>query len=74
LGEREITIPAGTQPNESIILKSEGIPRRNGRGKGDLILKVKVSLPKKITKRQKELLEEFKKENEKGFFSKIIHS
>ncbi|MGC8574348.1 MAG: DnaJ C-terminal domain-containing protein [Thermoplasmata archaeon] len=74
LGEKEITIPAGTQPNESIVLKSEGIPRRNGRGKGDIILKLKVNLPKKITKRQKELLEEFKKENEKGFFSKIIHS
>lgn len=73
-GEKEITIPPGTQPGESIILRSEGIPRRNGRGKGDIILKVKVNLPKKITKRQRELLEEFKKENDKGFFSKIIHS
>lgn len=73
-GEKEITIPPGTQPNESIILKSEGIIRRNGRGKGDIILRVRVNLPKKITKRQRELLEEFKKENDKGFFSKIIHS
>jgi molecular chaperone DnaJ len=68
-GEREIDIPSGTQPEERIVLKGEGIQKKTGRGNADLILKAKVSLPKKISKKQRELLEQFK--NEKGFFSQF---
>ncbi len=66
-GEKEIDIPAGTQPEERLILKGEGIAKKSGRGNSDVILRAKVSLPKKISKKQRELLEQFK--NEKGLFS-----
>jgi molecular chaperone DnaJ len=68
-GEREIDIPPGTQPGERIVLKGEGITKRNGRGNGDVILLVNISLPRKISRKQRELLEQFRKE--KGFFSQF---
>jgi len=68
-GEKEVDIPPGTQPEEGIVLKGEGIPKKSGRGNGDIILRVKVVLPKRISKKQRELLEQFK--NEKGFFSQF---
>ena len=68
-GDSEIDIPPGTQPEERIVLKGEGIPKKSGRGKSDIILKAKISLPKKVSKKQKELLEQFK--DEKGFFSQF---
>ncbi len=68
-GDKEIDIPAGTQPEERIVLKGEGLQKKSGRGNADVILRAKVSLPKKISKKQRELLEQFK--NEKGFFSQF---
>jgi len=68
-GEREIDIQPGTQPGERIVLKGEGITKRNGRGNGDVILLVNISLPRKISRKQRELLEQFRKE--KGFFSQF---
>ncbi len=72
-GEKEVEIPSGTQPYDSIVLRGEGIPKRSGRGRGDIILRVKITFPRKISKKQKELLEEFRNESSKGFFSKVIH-
>ncbi|MEL9915112.1 MAG: J domain-containing protein [Thermoplasmatales archaeon] len=68
-GEKEVEIPAGTQPGERIVLKGEGITKKSGRGNGDIILVVNVSIPRKISKKQRELLEQFR--NEKGFFSQF---
>ncbi len=68
-GEKEVDIPPGTQPADRIVLKGEGIQRKNGRGNGDIILRVKISLPKKVSKKQRELLEQFRKE--KGFLSQF---
>ncbi len=70
-GEKEIEIPPGTQPDDTIRLNGEGLPKRNGKN-GDIILKVKVKLPKKINRKQRELLEQFRKE-EGGFFNNIFH-
>ncbi len=74
----ELKIPAGTQPGDVLTLRELGMPdleRRNARG--DLFIKVNVNIPKKITNRQKELLEEFadslelkKLKKEKKFWEK----
>ncbi len=68
--EKEIEIPVGTQPDDSIIVRGEGIPKRSGRGNGDIILRMKITIPKRISKKQRELLEQFK--NEKGLFSSFL--
>lgn len=66
-----IRMPAGTQPETLIRLSGRGVPRLRGGGKGDHYVRVKVNVPKKLSKRQKELLEELQQEEEhpkKGWF------
>ena len=52
-------IPEGTQPETEIRLKGQGIQRLQGNGKGDLVITVKVEVPKRLTEKQKDLLRQF---------------
>lgn len=54
-----IKIPSGTQPGTLIRLSGKGMPRLRSSGRGDHYVKIKVVVPKNVSKRQKELLEEF---------------
>ncbi|MBA8667500.1 molecular chaperone DnaJ [Holosporaceae bacterium 'Namur'] len=74
----KITIPQGTQSGTQFRLKGKGMPIMKTPGHGDLIVKVIVEIPVKLSKKQKELLEEFEKENSSGcnpqtesFFAKV---
>jgi molecular chaperone DnaJ len=61
-GERtRIKIPAGVQHGATFRVREKGMPRLQGRGKGDLMVKVKVHVPQHLTSRQHELLSEFAK-------------
>ncbi len=53
-----IQIPAGTQGGHVITLKGRGIPRLDGRGRGSLVVEVRVDVPTKLSARAKELLGE----------------
>lgn len=57
-GDEEIDVPAGTQPTEPFRLRGKGVPRRNGRGRGDLVARAQVVTPTKLSRREKELLRE----------------
>ena len=57
-GEDVLKIPEGTQTGAHFKLKNKGVPVLNGRGRGDLFVEVKVQTPAKLTKRQRELLQE----------------
>lgn len=65
-GEIKIRVPAGTQPNTLIRLSGKGVKHVQGSGKGDHYVKIKVTVPKKLSHKQKELLEEFEKESSKS--------
>ncbi len=52
-------IPAGTQTGATYRLREQGIQRLNASGKGDLLVTVKVEVPKHLTEEQKRLLEQF---------------
>jgi DnaJ-class molecular chaperone len=68
-GSVKIRIPQGTQTGTLIRLSGRGVPSVRGRGRGDHYVRIKIEVPKKITKRQQELLLEFEKEGEKkGWF------
>ncbi|CAN5121888.1 DnaJ C-terminal domain-containing protein [soil metagenome] len=68
-GEVVIKVPAGTQPNTLIRLREKGVPHIQAKGKGDHYVRIKVTVPKSLTRRQKELLEEFETESgKKGWF------
>jgi molecular chaperone DnaJ len=55
----EITLPAGTQGGKQFIRRARGMPALNGGGRGDLVIEVEVETPTRLSKRQRELLEEF---------------
>jgi len=59
LEDTEVHIPAGSQSNDSVRVKGLGMPRLNNATRGDLYVHVAVEVPRKLTKRQRELLEEF---------------
>jgi molecular chaperone DnaJ len=61
-GEAEIEIEPGTQPETIITRRGEGIPVLGGRGKGDQHVRVKVTVPKKLTSEQDEKLRALAKE------------
>ena len=61
-GETEVKIHRGTRPGDVIKLKGKGMPRLRRYGRGDLLVRVDVSVPKKLTKKQKMLIEELAKE------------
>jgi molecular chaperone DnaJ len=54
-----LDIPAGTQADSVFRLRGQGVPNVSGRGHGDLFVMVKPTVPKKLNKEQKRLLEEF---------------
>jgi len=58
-GPTELKIPSGTQPGQIFTLKGKGVPRLQGSGRGDQYVRVNVEIPAKISKKQKQLLEEF---------------
>lgn len=64
-GPVKIRVPAGTQPNTLIRLRSKGVPHVRGSGKGDHYVKIKIVIPKQVTRRQRELLEELSQESGK---------
>lgn len=76
-GRVKMDIPSGTQSGTVFRLKGKGMPDLRGFGKGDEHVKVIVETPRHLTKRQKELLEEFEKLNkggtsaQRGFFNKM---
>ena len=58
-GETEqVQIPKGTSSGEMLRRRNLGLPYLNGAGRGDLVVRVVVEVPKKLTSRQKELLRE----------------
>jgi curved DNA-binding protein len=57
-----VKVPEGTQFNSKIRLKGYGLPRFNGDGRGDQYVVIKINVPKKLSKRQKELVQELQRE------------
>jgi len=73
--KRKIKIHPGTQSGEIFRLKGLGLPKLNSRAKGDQFVVISIEVPKSLTLRQKELLEEFAKtlpnEQKSGIKEKI---
>jgi len=58
-GKLKLNIPAGTQPEQVFRLAGRGMPHvRNSNEKGDLFVRLKVSIPKYLSSKQRELLDE----------------
>lgn len=56
----DIKIPAGVQSGEQLPHRGAGMSVLNGRGRGDLVARILVETPTRLSKEQKRLLEEFR--------------
>ncbi len=57
-GEHKLKVPEGTQSGTTFRVRGKGLPGLQSSGKGDLFVKVRVQTPSRLTRRQRELLEE----------------
>jgi molecular chaperone DnaJ len=60
-GKISLKVPAGSQEGKLLKVKGRGAPKLKGGGRGDLLARLKVTVPKKLTKREREALEELQK-------------
>ena len=60
-GRISLKIPAGSQDGKTLRVKGRGAPRLKGSGKGDLLARVRVTVPSKLTKAEREALEAYEK-------------
>ena len=74
----ELKIPAGVQSGEQLRHRGSGMTVLNGRGRGDLVARILVETPMRLSKEQKKLLEEIRDTETgeecpaaKGFFSRV---
>ena len=78
-GQRvEVKIPAGVQSDEQLRHRGAGMSVLDGRGRGDLVARILVETPTRMSAKQKKLLEEFRSTETgdecpaaKGFFSRV---
>lgn len=74
-----VKIPAGTQPGQQFRVKSKGMSILRATGRGDMLIEAKVETPVNLSKKQRELLEEFAQigkdgknsPESSGFFAKV---
>ncbi|HXF28749.1 MAG TPA: DnaJ C-terminal domain-containing protein, partial [Chlamydiales bacterium] len=77
-GQVKLTIPEATQSGKVFRVKGEGFPNVHGSGKGDMLVRMNVETPTKLSDKQRELLTEFATleqpanfPNKKSFFDKL---
>jgi curved DNA-binding protein len=58
-GSVRLTVPAGSSSGRRLRLRGEGLPREGG-GRGDLYAVVSIKVPKKLSKRERELFEQLR--------------
>jgi molecular chaperone DnaJ len=77
-GELDLVVPAGTQHGREFVARGRGIPHLNGRGKGNLRVRVSVVVPTELSEEQEQLLRQLAEASghevappDKGIFSRI---
>jgi|SRR3989344_7526706 len=72
-GKALLTIPAGTASETLFRLREKGLPSIHGSGPGDQMVKVRIEVPKKLTKKQKDLIIELHEEKlSKSFLKRVF--
>jgi molecular chaperone DnaJ len=57
-GPVSLKIPAGTEDGKLLRIKGRGAPKLKGGGKGDVLARIHIEVPKRVNKKQRELLEQ----------------
>lgn len=79
-GQAKLNIPEGTQTGTTFRMRGKGFPKLRGYGRGDQLVKIKISTPTRLSSEQKDLLKKLGEsfggkdgEEKKGFFGKIFN-
>ena len=77
-GSEELAIPHGTQSGKVFTFRNRGVPRVDGRGRGDLLVRVAVDTPADLTREQEDLLRQLAEQrseevapHRQGLFSRL---
>jgi molecular chaperone DnaJ len=77
-GEIEVEVKPGTQPGEVKKFRNRGVPALQGHGRGDLLVVMSVQVPRHLTSKQRDVLEQFAEltsdenyEPDPSFFDKV---
>lgn len=77
-GSKEVEVPHGSQPGDTIVLRGAGVPRLRGYGRGDLVVHLRVLIPKRLDDLSERLLREYAEmtgkkvsKKRKGFFQRL---
>jgi molecular chaperone DnaJ len=77
-GKTRVKVPEGSETGKQFRLKGKGMPVLRSKTNGDMYIQIEVETPKNLTRRQRELLQEFEKESKgdnsptsTGFFSRV---
>jgi molecular chaperone DnaJ len=60
-GAVSLKIPAGSEDGKLLRIKGRGAPKFSGSGKGDVLARIHIQVPKRVSKKERELLEELQK-------------
>jgi molecular chaperone DnaJ len=63
-GQADLRIPAGTESHQEFLLRGQGMPKLRGGGRGNLHVHVVLEVPKRLSKRQRELLSQLRAEDQ----------
>jgi molecular chaperone DnaJ len=76
--KHEVAIPEGIQSGKQLRVRGAGMPVLQGRGRGDLVIQIDVETPTRLSKQQKEILQQFRETEtgdecpqSQGFFGKL---
>ncbi len=79
-GTVDVTVPAGSQYGDRVTVAGGGVPHLKGVGRGDLHIELRVMIPKKLTREQRDILQKFadgggddmRAQGSSGFFGKMF--
>ncbi len=72
-GKATLTIPPGTSSETTLRMRGQGLPRIRGEGRGDQLVAIRIEVPTKLSKKQRDLIMQMKEEKPSiGFFKKLF--